>query len=364
MVLKRPFQSPTQVIQGYTFDEALEKLLDDRRWALITSAGWVSRGILKNLQSRRCIPETVIADIESNPGLETVTRTAQSLSGAEVVVALGGGSVIDTAKGAVALQALNQDTVVFNEHLREGRPLPEPMTPAPIIAVPTTSGTGSEVTCWGTIWGEEGIKHSVNHPALRPKDAILDPALCVSMPRDLTIATALDALSHAMESVWNRNHTPITDALATQSIGIIRNDLSATLAMPDNHRLRERIQTAALLSGLAMGTTQTAVAHSISYPFTSRFGVPHGLACSFTLPEVARYNMEAAPDRLTPIADGLGCIVDDIPASLETWLDELGIGELLGLYVTPDVVDTFGDSLVNRSRAANNICDVDGDSAR
>ena len=364
MVLKLPLHCPTKVVQGHAYDEMVANHLNGRSWALVTSSGWLNRGAVERLKERCGAPRALIADIGSNPDVPTVVGIARDLPDVDTVVALGGGSVIDAAKGGVALKALDNDMEPFMAHLRDGAPLPDTLDPAPILAVPTTSGTGSEVTCWGTIWGEDRIKHSVSHHRLYPSDAVLDPALCVSMPGELTVATGLDALSHAMESVWNRRHTGATDALAEKAIRLLRRNLGPALTMPDDLGLRGRIQTAALLSGLAMGTTQTAAAHSISYPFTAHFGVPHGLACSFTLPEVARYNMETDPDRLASIAEGLGCRVDGIPEHLESWFEELGIGAMLACYVTPDVVETLEGNLITRARAANNIRELDEDSAR
>ena len=221
MVLKRPFQCPTLVAQGRAFDEVLADLLGGRSWALVTSAGWLARGAVETLRDRCGAPRALISDICSNPNVSTVTRVACDLPDVDAVVALGGGSVMDAAKGALAIHALGHDMPAFMAHLRNGDPLPESLAPMPLLVVPTTSGTGSEVTCWGTIWGEDRIKHSVSHRRLYPTNAILDPALCTSMPDVLTVATGLDALSHAMESVWNRRHTETTDALAERAIRCI-----------------------------------------------------------------------------------------------------------------------------------------------
>ncbi|NQU61385.1 MAG: phosphonoacetaldehyde reductase [Rhodospirillales bacterium] len=364
MVLKRPFHCPTVVAQGQDFDEALAGLLDGKSWVLVTSAGWLMRGAVGKIQNRCGPPRALLANVCSNPDVPTVVGLADELPDVDTVVALGGGSVIDAAKGAVALKALSNNLRPFMTHLRDGEPLPDSFAPIPIIAVPTTSGTGSEVTCWGTIWGEDRIKHSVSHTSLYPSNAVLDPALCVSMPGNLTLATGLDALSHAMESVWNRRHTEVTDALAEKAIRTLRRHLLAAMREPNDIVLRSRVQIASLLSGLTMGTTQTAAAHSISYPFTAHFDVPHGLACSFTLPEIARYNMKDDPSRLLPIAEGLECSVDEIPEHLEKWFGELGVGPLLAAYVTPDVADTLEGNLITRSRAANNIRSVDEEAAR
>ena len=364
MVLTHPIYCPVRIVEGHEFDEAVESILEGRSWTLVTSRGWVERGALDRLASRSGTPRAVVDQVAANPKIQDVIRLAGILGDGDAIVALGGGSVIDAAKGMAALAAVGGREEILMDHLRDGVALPDSMTPSPIIAVPTTSGTGSEVTRWGTIWGDDAVKHSVTDPKLYPSHAVLDPALCVSMPRGLTLATALDSLSHAMEAVWNRRHTDGTDALAETAIRIVRESLDAALGSPDDIDLRERLQTAAMIAGLAMGTTQTALAHSISYPFTARYEMPHGIACSFTLAEVARFNGEAEPERLRPIAKALDCGVGDLPDALQTWFNELGVGEQVLRYVTPSVTDELGDNLITRARAANNIRDVDGATAR
>ncbi|MFQ5953480.1 MAG: phosphonoacetaldehyde reductase [Kiloniellales bacterium] len=364
MVLTHPFRCPTQVVEGPDCDKALAELIGGRSWALVTSQFWTDGDVPDRLAGACGEPAVRIGGVEANPSCSAVIALAEDFPPGEVVVALGGGSVMDAAKGIVALTGINGDVATLMAHLREGRPLPDDLEPVPIIAVPTTSGSGSEVTQWGTIWGDDGIKFSVSDPRLRPGHAVHDPALCASMPAELTLASGLDALSHAIESVWNRHHSPVTDALATTAIGVVRNNLKAALDQPGDVELRRRMQTAALISGLTMGTTQTALAHSISYQFTSRFGVPHGLACSFSLAECARYNAADDPERLKPIAAGLGCALDAVPQSLEDWFDELGLGAALSRYVTPAHADRLDDALITRARAANNIREVDGPAAR
>lgn len=364
MVLTHPFRCPTHIVEGHRFDLALSELIAGRPWILATSRGWPARGVIDNIFGACGAAEQLIDDIDENPTIEIVEAMVPHLKGGELLVALGGGSVIDAVKGAAALAALGDDRATFLEHLRDGVALPEDLSPKPIIAIPTTAGTGSEVTQWGTIWGKGEIKHSVKHAALYPSHAILDPELTCTMPRELTIATGLDALSHAMESIWNRHHSVISDMLASQAIALLYENLIKAVDRPDDIAARTLIQTAATMAGLAMGTTQTAIAHSISYPFTAHFRMPHGLACSFTLPEAARYNMEADPDRLLPIADGFGCSVEQLPEFLYQWYAKLGVGELVMHYVQPSVTDELGDKLITRARAANNIREVDGATAR
>ena len=364
MVLTHPFHCPVHVVEGHAYDEALETLLATRPWALVTSPSWITRGVVEELKSRCGEPVAVASDVMPNPRLSNVIKLAGALENASVVVALGGGSVIDATKGMVALNSVKGDLNILLSHLREGLALPKNITPIPIIAVPTTSGTGSEVTRWGTIWGDDAVKHSVTDPKLYPSHAVMDPELCRSMPRELTLSTGLDALSHAMEAVWNRRHSSVTDCMAEAAIRIIFENLLKVMDKPIDVAIRARLQTASMISGLAMATTQTALAHSISYPFTALFNMPHGIACSFTLAEVARFNATVAPKRLNPIARGIGCSVEELPDRLESWFDDLGVGVQVARYVEPAVTDELGDNLITRARAANNIRDVDGSLAR
>tara|TARA_B100000676_G_C18076557_1_gene848051 strand:- start:2015 stop:3199 length:1185 start_codon:yes stop_codon:yes gene_type:complete len=364
MVLTHPFRCPTHVVEGCNYDEATAAVLNGRPWTLITSAGWHERDAVAALAARCGSPVAIIDGVEANPSISNVVSLAKEVHECDVIVALGGGSVLDASKGIIALCGLELDSAPLIQHLSEGSALPSSMPALPLIAIPTTSGTGSEVTQWGTIWGDDGIKFSVTDPKLRPSHAILDPRLSLSMPYALTLATGLDALSHAMESVWNRRHTAITDAISTAAIKLIWTHLEAALKSPDDIELRGHIQTASLMAGLAMGTTQTALAHSISYPFTARCGIPHGIACSFTLAEVARFNLATSAERLRPIAEGLGCDIYEIPETIERWYDKLGLGMEILKYVTPEITDGFKDNLITRARAANNVREIDGASAK
>jgi phosphonate metabolism-associated iron-containing alcohol dehydrogenase len=362
LVLSHPFHCPTRVVQGQEFASAVSAILDGRTYLLVTSGGWRARGAVDRLGNCCGAPVATIVGIETNPRLGLVMSLASGVSNAEAVVALGGGSVLDAAKAIAALSSAG--AAGFVEHLTKGVPLGAATRFPPIIAVPTTSGTGSEVTRWGTIWGDDGAKHSVTDERLYPSHAVLDPQLCVSMPASLTLSTGLDALSHAMEAIWNKRHGSITDALASHAIGLLRASLFKALDSPADLVARDAMQTAAVLAGFAMGTTQTALAHSISYPFTSTFDVPHGLACSFTLAECARYNGAGNPGRLQPIAAGFGCSTRELPGAILEWFLELGVPSALANYVGPDSVGQLGGELINPARAANNIRDADDAAAR
>ena len=234
-------------------------------------------------------PAVVVRDVEPNPsfiGLRIACRSYGAASTApEVIVAFGGGSVIDTAK---VLAAAGADFGRVQAFL-EGRAGPETLSATPIIAAPTTSGTGSEVTSWATVWDTEARKkYSLNRPNLYPEHAILDPKASLAAPRGLTMSTGLDALSHALESIWNVNANAVSANHAVFAATEILDALPKLLDRLDDLALRGRVARASLFAGLAFSNTKTALAHSLSYYLTLHHGTVHGIACSFSLPAVMR----------------------------------------------------------------------------
>jgi alcohol dehydrogenase len=275
----------------------------------------------------------------------------------EVLIAIGGGSAIDTTKGIAALASVGYDKKWLGDHLREGVPFPDEFAPLPIIAVPTTAGSGSEVTMWATVWDETtGTKYSISHPALYAEAALLNPELTLTMPADLTLITGLDALSHCLESIWNRNANAESDAFASEGILKILHSLPRVLESPDDLMERSEMQHAALLGGLAISSTATALAHSMSYPITSRLGMPHGLACSFTLPSLMRFNADSSPERMQVIADAIGTKnVSDAADFLEARFSEWHVQDRARQFFNGHRVADVQELLLTPSRAGNNL---------
>jgi alcohol dehydrogenase class IV len=169
------------------------------------------RDLSADLEVKAGAPVLTVDDIAPNPDIALLqaqtARFADLKKQPAVIVALGGGSVIDSAK---VFAAARGDFGAMEAYLKK-RAGAETIKPWPLIAVPTTAGTGSEVTCWGTVWDDAaGVKFSLAHPGLYPESAIVDPDLMIGKPRDLTIQTGLDALSHSLESLWNRNANPVS----------------------------------------------------------------------------------------------------------------------------------------------------------
>lgn len=271
-------------------------------------------------------PAVIVRDVEPNPsfnGLRTACNSfGKSSNAPEVIVALGGGSVIDTAK---VLAASGSDFERVQAYL-EGRASADTLFKLPIIALPTTSGTGSEVTCWATVWDTENKKkYSLAHPNFYPEQAIIDPKLSVRVPRALTLSTGLDALSHSLESIWNVNANPVSTNHAVFAANEILHVLPLLLDRLDDVSLRERMAKASLFAGLAFSNTKTALAHSLSYYLTLHHGTVHGIACSFSLPAILKSVIGNDPECDAALQRIFGEDLGKGAAALEQFLAKLGV---------------------------------------
>jgi phosphonate metabolism-associated iron-containing alcohol dehydrogenase len=319
------YSNPVAITFGADAFAELPKLIAGQPYALVTYPDVPFTALADRLRRAAGEPVVTVSDVAPNPDTRLLAEQSArfGVSGEpKTIVALGGGSVIDTAK---VLAAARGGFAVVLRYLQSGAGA-DALSATPIIAVPTTAGTGSEVTSWATVWDtQSGKKYSLSRPNLYPKHAVIDPALMLGKPRQLTISTGLDALSHALESLWNVNVNPVSAhhgvAAARQILAVLPR-LASDLR---NLELRSRMAAAALSAGLAFSNTRTAIAHSISYPMTLHHGVAHGIACSFTLPMVLRG--ASGIEGLT--REGLTAIFgDDLSAGanrLEEFLNGLGV---------------------------------------
>ncbi len=206
---------------------------------------------------------------------------------ADAVVGIGGGAALDVAKivGVIAIGGGAALEYAYDHpNVRSiGADVPW------FVALPTTSGTGSEVGRSAVISEDDThIKRIVFSPNILAKTVFADPELTLGLPRELTISTGLDALSHALESIWNTNANPVSSNHAVFAASEVMASLPALAGNLGDIALRVRMSRASLFAGLAFSNTKTALAHSLSYHFTLKYGVPHGIACSFSLPMVMR----------------------------------------------------------------------------
>ena len=237
------------------------------------------------------LPEirAVFSDVEANPqlsGVEDVV-TLERETKSDGVIGLGGGSTLDTAKFAAAIAKAPGEAI---EYFRGKRAFPA--AGLPIVTIPTTAGTGSEVTQVSVVsHGRE--KKTINQPVFMPKAAIVDPTLTLSVPPRTTMNTGLDALAHALEGYWSRNHQPISDLLAIEAVRLVLENLEAAFQDGNNLEARTNMSLAALLGGLSFALPKTAGSHACSYPLSEDYHLPHGEACAFTLDSFVRINADA-----------------------------------------------------------------------
>lgn len=275
-----------------------------RRGLLVTSPSFVRRGIAAHLME--LCSDTLVgvySNVSPNPDVAECDACADMLrrERCDIVVAVGGGSVIDCAKAAAAIC---RGTAPAAGYL-DGNPLPAEILP--LIAVPTTAGTGSEVTSVSVLSDHRrGIKAPLSSDGFYPRVAIVDPSLTDSMSPYMTACTGFDVLCHSIEAYWSRNHQPVCDALAVKAARLVLDNLPSAFADPTDTASRDRMAEASVMAGLAFAIPKTNCAHVCSYPLTSRYGIPHGEACAMTIDRFIRLNGSKGSERTMSLARSLG----------------------------------------------------------
>jgi len=242
---------------------------------------------------RETLPHCEIREygsISPNPDVHDISAVMQTWPETDWVIGIGGGSVLDFAKSVAFMAGQQESLPAFLTHQNVA-----PSRPGlPFIAIPTTSGTGSEVTPWATVWDREGNrKYSLSDPRMFARYAIVDPSLTLSLPPDITAYTGYDALSHALEAFWSRHANPVSDLYAIEAVRLSLTHLGPVMDDLGSVEHRVELAKASLYAGMAFSNTKTTAVHAISYPMTLHYGVPHGVACSLTLAEFWRYNLDA-----------------------------------------------------------------------
>ncbi|HWK40968.1 MAG TPA: iron-containing alcohol dehydrogenase [Croceibacterium sp.] len=258
---------------------------------------------LRDQLDRAGLACTIHAGPDSEPTLAQLDTAIAAARGfdADFVIGLGGGSAMDVAKLIAALASGQQNFAeVVGIGLLASRALP-------LACIPTTAGTGSEVTPIAIVEDEAAeLKKGVVSPHLVPDFAYLDPQLTVSMPAKVTAATGIDALTHCIEAYTNRFSHPLMDSWALEGIRLVAGNLKTAVRDPGNLPAREAMLLASHLGGMCLGPVNTAAVHALAYPLGGEFHVAHGVANSLLLPHVMRFNIEAAPERYAAVAHALG----------------------------------------------------------
>jgi len=264
----------------------------------------VTEQILGDL-TRAGIRATVFDRVEPNPkdyNVMEASGTAGEMK-AGGIVALGGGSPIDCAKAAAVVAS-------FGGRVRDYEDSSKITGPAlPLYTVPTTAGTGSEVTFSSVITDtSENFKFTVKSPLLAPRVAFIDPLLTHSMPPELTAATGLEALTHAIEAFTARVANPLSDAAALHAVELINRYIVTAVHEGDNPEARDGMMTGSLLAGIAFSHSDVAAVHCIAEALGGKYDTPHGLCNAVTLPAIMEYNLDYTIDRYARIASAMGLL--------------------------------------------------------
>lgn len=305
---------PTRVFFGSGSLQSLPELIkthffDKKRIFLATGRSFLKKAGLTDRILRLLENYTVILfdKIEPNPTSTTISEGLDEYKkhSCDLIIGFGGGSVLDAAK-AIAILHNNHDRLEDYQS-RSKNPLNQPED---YIAIPTTSGTSSEMTMWSVITNLEGtykdLKKSIGWPTLYPKVAVIDPELTFSLPPYDTAVTGLDSLCQAIEGFWSKKHNPLSNIYCLEAIKLIVKYLPLAYTDGSNKLAREKMSFAMFLTGLGFSNSYTTSPHKVSFPITSFYHLPHGAACALTLPYFMEFIGSRKPELIHEIVGALG----------------------------------------------------------
>ena len=290
---------------------------------------------------------TAVEPDPSEPAIVALARQAQhdDING---IIAVGGGSAIDSAKSIGLL--VKKNTLALADFYFGGSQTPDAMLP--LIAVPTTAGTGSEVTFVAIVTDPATQrKLLIRHPALAPNVAIVDATMSASMPATLTMATGMDALSHALEALTSTMSSPISDALALRAIPDIITHLPHAIKDGNNLDVRQRLADAATMAGYAFLSGRVHLGHAVGHALGGAFHLPHGPACMVLMPGIMQLVTLKRPQAIQHIATCFDVAPADVPAAIATFMADCGMPRLRTLVGThTEDVERIIDIIQGESR--------------
>lgn len=291
----------------YFDQDALDYLsqLDTKKAAIVTDEGVMEElGFLAKTEAKLAeakIDTTVIDGVEANPSVETVLRGKKEMLEFEpdLVIALGGGSTMDAAK--IMWTFYEHPELDFEDIIEVGS-IPQLRNKATFIAIPSTSGTASEITAFSVITDtKKKIKYPIVSPEIIPDVAIVDPAIPATMPPHITANTGMDVLAHAVESFTSTNASDYTDALALKAIELVFKFLPKAYKNGDDMEARDKMHNASTIAGMAFSNSSLGIIHSLAHKIGGELHVTHGLANAILLPYVIDFNYESAADKFAAI---------------------------------------------------------------
>jgi len=308
------------------------QLLKAKKVLIITDPGVIQAGLLegveKSLKSVN-LPFVIFDGVEPDPRIEVVEKSVEKAKkeGIDLIIGFGGGSSLDIAK-VTSIMITNTGKIdsFFGIDL-----VPNPGVP--VILIPTTAGTGSEVTPIAILSDtKEKLKKGIVSPTLFPEVAILDPKLTIGLPPSVTAFTGMDALTHAIESYYSINATDLSDLLAFKAMELLSKNLRMAYAHGENLAARSCVLEGSLLAGIAFANAGVGAVHAFAYPLGGEFHLAHGLTNTLMLPYVMRYNILGCPSKFAQMAKAFGEKVE-------------GISELVGAEIAVRFIERLSDDI-------------------
>lgn len=336
--------------------------LEASRVLVVCDPGIVEAGIAERAEralSGASLHVRLFSAVTANPRDEDCQAAAAAARDhdAGCIVGVGGGSALDTAKAAAALVVNGGAVKDWEDPRRLDRP------PLPTVCVPTTAGTGSEVTFVAVITDErERYEMTLLDPRLAPNVAVLDPELALCLPPHLTAATGMDALTHAVEAYTGRAANPLSDTLAVRAAELVRRHLERAVACGDDRDARSGMLLGSLLAGMAFGNSDVGAVHCMGETLGGLYDTPHGVACAVFLPVVFAFNMQADPQRQAAVARALGVdreLEDEVAAAAGA-VELRRLAESVGIPRLRDLPEVSPDDFPALARgSASHVCSPD-----
>lgn len=305
------FNLPVKLIFGNGKRHNIAEYIDEiggKCGVLVCGKSFVKNGVADELAKKsNGRIKAVFSNVRPNPTTDNVDDCVSLMREikADFAVALGGGSPMDCCKAACAIA---RGEGFIREYHSGGKPI-SAKEAIPMIALPTTSGTASEVTNISVLTDTlKNLKNPMNDAAMYPKIAVVDPELTLSVPPQVTASTGLDVLSHAVESYWSTLNQPLCSACSVYAARLVFEWLETAYNEPENLAAREKMAEASIVAGVAFSHPRTTGSHACSFPLTNIYGVPHGEACAFTLDYFIKFNADKADGdgRITALAQDCG----------------------------------------------------------
>ena len=300
------FYMPTKICFKAGISKKLDKYIEGNNILIISDPFLYKSGVATQIgESMLGKNIAYFSEIEPNPSCESVDKAAEVARSikADCVIGLGGGSSLDVSK-IVACLVTNEGSI-YDYYAGGSRTLTKRKTT--LVCIPTTAGTGSEVTNVGVFTNKKaGIKMPMVNNEFWPDYSIIDSELTYTLPAAITASTGMDAFCHAIEAYWNKASQPICDMLAMGAIKLILENIKTAYDEPSNIEARAAMIKASLIAGIAFSQTRTTGIHAISFPLTTEFGANHGTACSITLPAFIKISSEQAESKMKDLVKYLG----------------------------------------------------------